>query len=852
MNKILVGILMILTLFLTYSFTTIESFRIPNAGAIGPFLNAKFSASNSNWKIEHAFSGIEFDLPIRLKQIPGSENFLLTEKNGRIVFIERINDNYEKQISLDITSQVFNYSDAGMYGFAFHPEFGREGSANRDYIYVMYNYLPQGLENSDFYSYYRLSRFSFDFNSNTIDPTSETVLIQHFDRDPWHNGGAVLFDNQGFLNFSVGDEGGANDQFENGQEIEDRLFGGIFRIDVDNDGTKSHPIRRYPEPDDLPEDWPAEINENYSIPNTNPWVSSDEDWLEEYLIIGLRNPHSVYYHSESENYWIADVGQNQREEISVFRPGDNGQWPYKEGTLEGPEEKPDDVEGHEKPPIYEYDRDQGGSIIGGFVYTGELYPELKGDYLFGDYLSYDIWALDTTTFEVTHLANTLSDKGNLGFVSFSTDIAGNIYLLEIFSSETNSGKAISLNPPDQSTITAPYSLSELGAFTDLQDLQPIEGFIRYELNSTLFSDNALKDRWVAIPNNGSHNSMDEQVVFSATDNWQFPDGTVFIKHFELPIGNDITKRLETRFLIISDSGSYGLTYKWNDEGTDAYLLNESVSENIEINTIDDSILNQTWTYPDRTQCLTCHNANAGAVLGLSSHNMNKENAEGVNQIESWNMMNLFLNQLESDEINKLDRTSNLKAGSTNQLKVRSYLDTNCSFCHRPNGVEESDFDARFITELVNQKLINQPTISRNSLSDNFIISPGDTSKSEILRRIHTTGEYKMPPLGRNIVDTAFSSVLKKWILELTPLSSNQDQDKLDIYPNPSDGNFSVSLPKQLLNAGDNELVIRSINGQMIYKKSFNNAQVVNLNLNLSPGVYLVSLSNRKAIKIVIE
>ena len=837
-----IAVIILITSFIHF----MDELTPPNGGAIEPYLNGMLPNVNSSWETSQSFSGLTFNLPIWLSKFPNQEAYLLTTKGGMVWLIEK-DENHKKKMILDISDQVFSQSDAGMFDIAFHPEFDDQDSPNHGYLYIMYNYLPPGLENPDLYAYYRLSRFYFDKDSKDISRNSELVLIQQFDRNWWHTGGALFFDNAGFLNFSVGDEGGSNDEFGNGQDIIERLFGGIFRIDVDMRLALSHEIRRYPStPDNLPTGWPAEINQNYYIPNDNPWVSTENNWLEEYFVMGLRSPHTTYYDKYKDEIWVADVGQGQREEISIFNKGDNGQWPFKEGLVDGPGERPVEVLGNEIPPIYDYGRSQGRSIIGGFIYRGTTYPEIQGKYIFGDFVSQDIWCIDPETNNVSHLTNVGSN-----FVSFTDSEDGEIYLVQIY----GPGTILSLSNLDVTSIEAPSALSELGVFENLETLQPINGVIPYELNSELYSDGAIKKRWVAIPNDGIYDSPDEQITFNETDYWNYPDGTVFIKHFELPVSNTdpgLTKRLETRFFVVKENGSYGLTYKWNDAGNEAYLLDDSDTKDFQV-IQDGSIIRQTWQYPSRSQCLNCHNLNAGRVLGPSSHNMNKmitvdeAGSQRINQIECWNLSGLFSEDLNNDEIGALSATVSLDdSKSSNEKKVRSYLDVNCSFCHRPEGVLEANFDARFKVPLEQQNIIDNQTVSRNSIPANFIIKLGDTTKSEMYRRIHKNGDLGMPPLGRNLIDKEFVEVLKNWIMDLeNPLSTAKGNSKpeITIFPNPSLDVFTIQLSKKFASYKHINVIIFTLDGKVVFRESYNPQHSVKIHSSLPVGVYIVEIAS---------
>src|SRR5690606_1025991 len=128
---------------------------------------------------------------------------------------------------------------------ALHPEFGQAGSPNRGYIYVYYRYNPDGnVPDCETGGFLRLSRFTRPDGSDEFDPASELVMIQVFDEMCWHGGGAMFFDQEGYFYLATGDAGGINDEYQTTQRINERFFGGLLRIDVDQDPARSHPIRR--------------------------------------------------------------------------------------------------------------------------------------------------------------------------------------------------------------------------------------------------------------------------------------------------------------------------------------------------------------------------------------------------------------------------------------------------------------------------------------------------------------------------------------------------------------------------------------------------------------------------------
>ena len=172
----------------------------------------------------------------------------------------------------------------------------------------------------------------------------------------------------------------------------------------------------------------------------------------------------------------------------------------------------------------------------------------------------------------------------------------------------------------------PALLSQTGAFSDVATLTPAAGVVTYQVNAPLWSDGAAKQRWMALPNDGVHNSPSEKITFKPEGNWKFPAGTVFIKHFELPVDDAnpaVRRRLETRFYIIPTSGEpFGFTYKWRADNSDAELMPAGLDEQIDIATVGGGTRQETWTYPGHSDCRFCHNGNADYILGVKHWQLN--------------------------------------------------------------------------------------------------------------------------------------------------------------------------------------------------------------------------------------
>ncbi len=792
------GIILVFLVFLGYMPRVVGP-GIEAPVPVDPYYNGIFPdeaptnmAGDVTYTIENAFPNLTFVDPLDLAELPNGQ-LMMIGKPGFVWVFDNDPAASTKELVLDISDYTILGGDSGLLGVALHPDF-----ANNGYFYLWYRYTPNaGSENQE--GYMRLERFTLQYDQNNqpyVDPADpEYVLIQQFDRHNWHNGGDMFFGPDGFLYLAIGDEGGANDEFNTTQMIDKWLFGGVLRIDVDmQGGSVSHPIERQPVNQAEPSDpgWPDSYTQNYYIPNDNPWSGSNGMYLEEFFSIGTRSPHRMTYDPLEDEIWIGDIGQGSREEVSVIDRnnvlvsgnGANLQWPYKEGSINGPKAKPNPLIGYDNPPIHDYGRTIGRCVIGGFVYRGSNYPELDGKYIFSDHETQNVWTLTKDPMggapTVEFLLNVPFEGqgGKDGVSSFGITSDGTIYILDLFGSGQDGGKIHKLVRSGGTVPDPPETLSEVGAFTDLASLTPANELIPYDLNAPFWSDRALKKRWIILPNDGTHNTPAEQIVFDKEENWRFPPGTVVVKHFDLVTDEefpDQTIKLETRFLIFDRKGSaYGVTYRWNEAQTEAFLLRDAETRTIEITRLDNSTYTQTWLFPSRQQCMDCHNSVAGYGLGLKTRQLNKDflYPSGIiaNQLETWNHLGMFDRDIEDPDL--CPQNADLDTdGTSAEYRIRSYLDANCAYCHRPNGVV-GVFDARGMTALHDQKIINAEVVSSSSPSGGIVVEPGMPANSVLWIRDNSVANDAMPPLAKSIVHENYIQKLTDWINDLEDNAPN--------------------------------------------------------------------------------
>ena len=393
-----------------------------------------------------------------------------------------------------------------------------------------------------------------------------------------------------------------------------------------------------------------------------------------------------------------------------------------------------------------------------------------------------------------------------------------------------------LNMPTTFNGTLPALLSGTGAFSDTPNRIPAGGLIPYAPNTPLWSDGAVKSRYMALPNHGGTLTPDQQISFLPTNSWTFPAGTVFVKNFDLVVDQTNTntplRRLETRLLVRDINGAvYGVTYKWRPDNSDADLLSGSLTENILI-TNATGVSMQMWYYPSPADCLTCHTPAANYVLGVNTRQLNGSltyPATGVtdNQLRTLNRLGLFNPAFDESAITNFESLSALtNLTASLEERARSYLDANCAQCHRPGGAGIT-FDARYDTPLSQQNITNFPAAFSLGVDNACIVKADDVWRSVLLSRINTNAPtIKMPPLARSVIDTNAVQVFNDWINSLpgTPALAPPT-----ITPNG--GNYFASVGVTLTPSDTNATIYYTLDGSLPTTNSLQYSGAFNLTGN---------------------
>ena len=287
-----------------------------------------------------------FDRPVLLVADPVGGVEYVVEQPGRIVRA----DGGTHAVALDIRDQVKFEGEQGLLGLAFHPDFASNALAYVNYV-----------DTSG-----RTVVARYEVHDGVFESLRDHTVLRIDQPAANHNGGMIAFGPEGFLWIGMGDGGRANDVFENGQNPK-TLLGAMLRIGV-----------------------PGADGDPYFIPEGNPYSDGVRGAPEVYWT-GLRNPwrFSIDFSSDADaDIWIADVGQGAIEEVSVAKasePGLNFGWPVMEGSSCFGSDACDDS--LFVSPVAEYSHDDGCSITGGHVYSGNALPELHGHFFYSDFCS---------------------------------------------------------------------------------------------------------------------------------------------------------------------------------------------------------------------------------------------------------------------------------------------------------------------------------------------------------------------------------------------------------------------------------------------------------------------------------
>jgi glucose/arabinose dehydrogenase len=723
------------------------------------------------YRVERAYPKLKMNFPILVRHIPGSDQLLTINEESSYgdTVINQMNDDPNTAAS----SKILALKGVA-YDIAFDPRFKENG-----FIYIGWN----GAGEKEKAKHSKVTRYTMSPRPPyKLDKDSAKLIIEW--ASDGHNGAAVCFGNDGMMYITSGDGTSDSDTNVTGQRM-DLLLAKVLRIDVD------HPDK----------------GKAYSVPKDNPFVNL-KDARPETWAIGLRNPWRIHCDKKTGHIWVGNNGQDLWEQIYFVRKGDNFGWSVYEGSHPFYLNRKLGPAAHTKPTL-EHHHSEARSMTGGLVYYGEKYPDLIGAYVYGDYSTGRIWAAKHDGNKVVwhkELAQT-----RLQITGFGTDSKGEILICD--HNGNNEGGLFALVPTPKETKpkTFPKKLSESGLFTSVNGHKMQPAMIPYSVNSPLWSDGAYKERWLGLP------GADSTIDYKRNRGWGFPDQTVIVKSFALEFeeGKPESRRwIETRFLTKQGKEWFGYSYRWNDEQTDAVLVESMGADKDYSIRTRTGLKAQRWHYPSRSECMVCHSRAAEWVLGLSEAQMNKDLDYGGcidNQLRVFDHLGLFKQFNKGDQTKEILREQLEAQGwderkikeylakktdpklkndpakamtdfSPNnyrkladpydrkadiQLRARSYLHSNCAQCHVEAGGGNAQMELEFHLKPDRMKVVDvKPVHNSFGLADARLVAPGHPERSVLLRRLSHREQGYMPPLATNVVDKEAVEMLSEWIRKM--------------------------------------------------------------------------------------
>ena len=301
----------------------------------------------------------------------------------------------------------------------------------------------------------------------------------------------------------------------------------------------------------------------------------------------------------------------------------------------------------------------------------------------------------------------------------------------------------------------PATLAETGCYADVAGHQLAPQLVPFDINSPLWSDGALKRRFLLIPDG-------ESIGWTDTGALTMPVGTLLVKEFWLErVAEDPASRfpVETRFLVKRcEEGEclepwQGFSYRWRADGSEADLLVPGSVDERTVWTVTNAAGNEvehTHIYPARLNCTRCHNAPAGRVLGLQAVQLDRPASYGgviANQLDTLSALGILTGGSSGVDLVRLP--SSLDPSFDAEDRSRAYYHTNCANCHRPGG-ERPTIDFRF-----------QAPLAAGNICDKLTV--GDGTGSNLYIKDATRGAGQMPPLATDLPDSYQLGITDAWI-----------------------------------------------------------------------------------------
>lgn len=619
--------------------------------------------------------------------------------------------------AIDLSDRLDTFWERGLIGVVLHPDF-----PHTPHLFVMYVAKAP-------FPHHVISRFTII--GDRADVASERILLEGDDQSKiggkiaWgHQGGPMRFGADGKLYIGIGEQtAGAAAQSLN------TLQGKILRLNADG-----------------------------SIPEDNPFYTQTPGKYRSVWALGMRNPYGLVVEPDSGRVFETDVGDASFEEVNEIVRGGNYGWPRFEGYSNDPAFQS---------PLYAYPHAIGRCVVGATICpiapdaSTTAWPQpWQGKLFFADWSDHWIKALDPKTpREVTTFAKSFRAPVAIEFAPDGSLLVlnrGTIWrdgkkwqadtgsLVRIRYAGANAPAA-----PRNENHSPPSTLTGTGLVAARNPLQPLEGFVEFRINLPPWQPGITARRWISIP---AH----ERLRINNDGQFEFPAGAIVIQHYSL---ERTGRSFETHILWFTGPlTARAAAYRWNPDCRNAQLVQDG-----EVIALPDDP-KRFWLSPGPEQSLHLDQVVAGFLLPLNLRQLNC-----ADQIPQWRQLG-WLDGSWNETVNVSSKLFPLDDDTAPpEVRLRSYLDVNCSACHRPGGPSRGNFDARFTTPLADQKIIHGELVAGDlGIPGAQIIVPGAPEKSVMLQRLLRDDAVRMPPVNVNHEPSPVVPLLEQWIRSLKP------------------------------------------------------------------------------------
>ncbi|MEM1413783.1 MAG: PQQ-dependent sugar dehydrogenase [Myxococcota bacterium] len=627
-----------------------------------------------------------------------------TRKTGQVLAFA---NGSSARVVLDLEDRLdFGAPESGLVSLALDPAF-----AIRRFAYLVYMVPPPDDADDAVRHVARVGRFTFD--GERFDPASERIVLDVPQVSNVHQVNHVGFGVDGYLYVALGEQR----KMASHPQDPMTLPGSVLRLDV-REGTEDAP---------------------YAIPADNPFADGEEG-APEVFAFGFRNPWRFTVDPEGAIY-VGDVGAGAREEIDVLVAGANYGWPELEGAVcfrATPDCDPSAFEA----PLVDVVHPDVRSIVAGPRVRDAALSDMRDRVVFADFVTGGLWSTSLGGGDARR-------ELEAGFLITSFAEGPGVHVVR-YETGGDEGGVYRLVPNAPAPSTYPERLSETGCVDPDDPRRFAPGVVAYAPRAELWSAGAEKARGFAIPDGTA-------LAVGSDGDFGLPVGSVLITHFAFG------ERLhETRLLMHSEEGWHGTSYRWNEDQTDAELLEDGRSE-----VLPNGVR---WSYPRRSECGSCHVEASGTSLSLEAAQLDDVQ---LGALLEGGYVDRRVTELAALRGTRRPLLVDPEGEGPREPRVRAYLHANCAHCHQPGGPGRGGLDLRVETPLAGMRMCDREVstscvwgIDDAPCDDQKLVVPGAPELSVLLHRMRREGNVAMPPLGRGAPHAEALDLVEAWIAGL--------------------------------------------------------------------------------------